>query len=53
MTQPGGSAKRLEELEKENARLKRRLADEILSKKFLKEGLKEAVGPGHTRQSAG
>ena len=32
-------AKRLKELEKENARLKRLLADEILGKELLKEAL--------------
>ena len=32
-------ARRLKELEKENARLKRLLADEILGKELLKEAL--------------
>ncbi|MCH1421275.1 MAG: transposase [Akkermansiaceae bacterium] len=36
-------AKRLKELEKENARLKRLLADEILGKELLKEALEKKL----------
>ena len=36
---PLDQAKRLKELEKKNARLKRLLADEILGKELLKEAL--------------
>ena len=36
-------AKRLKELEKENARLKRMLADEILGKELLKEALEKKL----------
>ena len=51
---PLDHAKRLKELEKENARLKRLLADEILGKELLKEALdKKVVSPGHKRQIAG
>ena len=38
---PVDQAKRLKELEKENARLKRMLADEILGKELLKEALEK------------
>ena len=38
-----GQAKRLKELEKENARLKRLLADEILGKELLKEALEKKL----------
>ena len=38
-------AKRLKELEKENARLKRLLADEILGKELLKEALEKSCEP--------
>ena len=36
-------AKRLKELEKENARLKRMLADELLGKEILKEALEKKL----------
>jgi len=36
-------AKRLKELEKENARLKRMLADEMLGKELLKEALEKKL----------
>jgi putative transposase len=36
-------AKRLKELEKENARLKRMLADEMLGKEMLKEALEKKL----------
>ena len=36
-------AKRLKELEKENVRLKRLLADEILDKELLKEALEKKL----------
>jgi putative transposase len=36
-------AKRLKELEKENARLKRLLADEILGNELLKEALEKKL----------
>lgn len=36
-------ARRLKELEKENARLKRMLADEILGKELLKEALEKKL----------
>ena len=36
-------AKRLKELDKENARLKRLLADEILGKELLKEALEKKL----------
>ena len=36
-------AKRLKDLEKENARLKRMLADEMLGKEMLKEALEKKV----------
>ena len=46
-------AKQLKELQKENARLTRMLADEMLGKELLKEALeKKAVSPGHKRQIA-
>ncbi len=51
---PLDQAKRLKELEKENARLKRLLADEILGNELLKEALeKKVVSPSHKRQIAG
>jgi putative transposase len=40
---PVDQAKRLKELEKENARLKRMLADEILGKELLKEALEKKL----------
>jgi hypothetical protein len=40
---PLDQAKRLKELEKENARLKRLLADEILGKELLKEALEKKL----------
>jgi len=40
---PLDQAKRLKELEKENARLKRMLADEILGKELLKEALEKKL----------
>lgn len=40
---PIDQAKRLKELEKENARLKRMLADEILGKELLKEALEKKL----------
>ena len=40
-------AKRLKELQKENGRLKRMLADELLGKELLKEELeKKVMSPG-------
>ena len=46
-------AKQRKELQKENARLKRLLADEILGKELSKEALeKKVVRPGHKRQIA-
>ena len=36
-------AKRLKDLEKENARLKRMLADEMLGKEMLKEALEKKL----------
>ena len=42
---PLDQAKRLKELEKENARLKRLLADEILGKELLKEALEKSCEP--------
>jgi putative transposase len=42
---PVDQAKRLKELEKENARLKRMLADEILGKELLKEALEKSCEP--------
>lgn len=48
-----GEAKQLKELQKENARLKRMLADEMLGKEILNEALeKKAVSLGHKRQIA-
>ena len=47
---PLDQAKRLKELEKENARLKRFLADEILGKELLKEALGKSCEPRHKRQ---
>ena len=38
-------AKQLKELQKENARLKRLLADEILGKELLKEALEKSCKP--------
>jgi hypothetical protein len=44
-------AKRFKELQKENGRLKRMLADELLGKELLKEALeKKVMSPGHKRQ---
>ena len=40
---PLDQAKRLKELEKENARLKRMLADEMLGKEMLKEALEKKL----------
>ena len=40
---PLDQAKRLKELEKENGRLKRLLADEILGKVLLKEALEKKL----------
>lgn len=40
---PLDQAKRLKELEKENARLKRMLADEILGKELIKEALEKKL----------
>ena len=40
---PLDQAKRLKELEKENARLKRMLADEMLGKELLKEALEKKL----------
>lgn len=40
---PLDQARRLKELEKENARLKRMLADEILGKELLKEALEKKL----------
>ena len=40
---PIDQVKRLKELEKENARLKRMLADEILGKELLKEALEKKL----------
>jgi putative transposase len=40
---PVDQARRLKELEKENARLKRMLADEILGKELLKEALEKKL----------
>ena len=40
---PLAQAKRLKELEKENVRLKRLLADEILDKELLKEALEKKL----------
>lgn len=37
-------------LEKENARLKRMLAEEMLGKELLKEALEKTMSPGHKRQ---
>ncbi|MAM92154.1 MAG: hypothetical protein CMI15_11880 [Opitutaceae bacterium] len=45
-------AKQLKELQKENARLKRMLVDEMLGKEHLKEALEKTVSPGHKRQIA-
>ena len=42
---PLDQANRLKELEKENARLKRLLADEILGKELLKEALEKSCEP--------
>ena len=42
-TRPLDQAKRLKELEKENVRLKRLLADEILGKELLKEALEKKL----------
>ncbi|MCK5923828.1 MAG: transposase [Methylococcales bacterium] len=42
---PLDQAKRLKELEKENARLKRLLAEEILGKELLKEALGKSCEP--------
>lgn len=49
---PIDQAKRLKELEKENARLKRMLADEILGKELLKGLWKKVVSHGLKRQIA-
>ena len=38
-------AKRLKELQKENGRLKRMLADELLGKELLKEALEKSYEP--------
>ena len=43
-------AKQLKELQRENARLKRMLADEMLGKELLKEALEKVMSPGHKRQ---
>ena len=40
-----GQAKQLKELRKENARLKRMLADEMLGKELLKEALEKSCEP--------
>ena len=40
---PLDQAKRLKELEKENVRLKKLLADEILDKELLKEALEKKL----------
>lgn len=45
-------AKQLKELQKENARLKRMLADELLGKELLQEALKKMVSPAHKREMA-
>ena len=46
-------AKRMKELEKENARLKRMLADKLLGIEIVQETLgKKTVSPGHKRQVA-
>ena len=45
-------AKQLKELQRENERLKRMLADEMLGKELLKEALEKIVSPGHKRQVA-
>jgi putative transposase len=45
-------AKQLKELQRENARLKRMLADEMLGKELLGGTWKKVVSPGHKRQMA-
>ena len=45
-------AKQLKELQRENARLNRMLADEVLGKELLKEVLEKSCKPGHKRQMA-
>ncbi|GHC09764.1 hypothetical protein [Cerasicoccus arenae] len=47
-----GSGKQLKGLQKENARLKRMLADEMLGKELLKEALEKSYEPGHKREVA-
>jgi transposase-like protein len=43
-------AKQLKELQKENTRLKRILADEMLGEEMLKEALEKTMSPGHKKQ---